>query len=286
MTEVENEQAFSKYLKEWVNSHYSEWYDFYHDVRCNRRSGIYLLKDGTSLMELLNSIMGNLEDKFSLLDDDSHLIPSRFASVSHLIGSLKWFKGYVDSFKPILDNNIKGKAIDNYIVAGIYNMVVEIDQMVDRCVKVYGDGGIRRPYQILREKLFNKDMDGFVESVNGVLKGVPYLSRKKKFDEGHFQTMIQILLIVLGFEPIVEQTLSDGRIDMVIKLDSLTYIIEFKYTDGGKSHACKALQQIKDNGYADTYRLTAQEIIGVGISFSGITKCINGMVTETLYKAE
>ena len=40
MTEVENEQAFSKYLKEWVNSHYSEWYDFYHDVRCNRRSGI------------------------------------------------------------------------------------------------------------------------------------------------------------------------------------------------------------------------------------------------------
>lgn len=92
--------------------------------------------------------------------------------------------------------------------------------------------------------------------------------------------MIQILLIVLGFEPIVEQTLSDGRIDMVIKLDSLTYIIEFKYTDGGKSQACKALQQIKDNGYADPYRLTA-EIIGVGISFSGITKCINGMVTET-----
>ena len=29
MTEVENEQAFSKYLKEWVNSHYSEWDDFY-----------------------------------------------------------------------------------------------------------------------------------------------------------------------------------------------------------------------------------------------------------------
>ena len=47
-------------------------------------------------------------------------------------------------------------------------------------------------------------------SVKGFLRSVPYLDRKRKFDEDFFQTMLQFLLMVLGFEPIVESVLSDG----------------------------------------------------------------------------
>ncbi len=92
----------------------------------------------------------------------------------------------------------------------------------------------------------------------------------------------QLLLTVLGFEPIAEQVLSDGRIDMVVKMGGITYIFEFKYTDGNKSQARNAMKQIKDKGYVEPYRLTSTEIIGVGVSFSGVTKNINGYCYENL----
>lgn len=283
MNEIKKEIELSRYLEEWSRNHYTEWHNFYHDVYQNRRNGIYLLYGGTELMNLLHSIMGNLEGRFCLPDDASHLIPTQFASISHLLSYLKWLKDYVESFKPYLDHNISDGLIDNYIISGICSMVGNIGQMVNRCVGVYQDNeSLPKPYQIIRTQLFENDIKGFVESVNGILKGIPYLSRKAKFNEGHFQTMLQILLFVLGFELIAEQVLSDGRIDMVVKMDFRTYVFEFKYTKGTKSQANSALKQIKDKGYADHYRLTSKEIIGVGVSFSAITKSINGYVKELL----
>lgn len=283
MSEVDKELELSKYLEEWSKKYYQDWKDFYDDVNQNRTIGIYLLERGNELMDLLNNIMGNIENHLLLPNDNSHLIPTKFASVSHIVDFLKRFKELVCKDKPIIVKNIPDAVIDNYIISGICEMVGQIENVADRCEKIYGHGEMPRPYQILREKLFNRDIDGFVECINAALKGVPYLSRKKKFNEGHFQTMLQLLLMVLGFEPIVEQTLSNARIDMVIKLDTLIYIFEFKYTDGFKLKANKALQQIKNKGYADPYRLTAHEIIGVGCIFSGETKNINDFKTEQLF---
>ena len=284
MNEYVREIQLSEYLEQWVNSHYGEWNAFYHDVGQNKRNGIYLLKGGTSLMDLVITIHSHLEEKFAPPYNNTHLIPAQFASVSHLIGYLKWFKSYVDKHKPIIEKNITDGVIDNYIISGICEMVDQIDQMVDRCIKVYGDDSLPKPFQRLREKLFNKDVEGFVELVSGVLKSIQYLSRKKKFDEGHFQTMLQILLNVLGFEPTAEAVQSDGRIDMVIRLNDLTYIFEFKYTQGKRSQASMALQQIKDKKYADPYKLVSKEIIGVGVSFCEATKNVNGMKHEVLYE--
>lgn len=286
MNEVENEQELSKYIEEWVKNHYCEWNSFYYDVRRNRKTGIYLLKEGTELMNLLDSIMGNIEEKFCLPSESSHLIPTQFASVSHLVSYLKRFKMFVSEYKPIIDENITNGEKDDYIILGIYRIIDEIEQVADRCERIYSHGDMPRPYQILRERLFNMDIDGFVECVNSVLSGVPYLSRKEKLNEGHFQTMLQLLLTVLGFEPIAELPLSDGRIDMIIKLNTLTYVFEFKYTNGTMSMAKKALKQIKDKRYAEPYKLTSKEIIGVGISFSGATKSINGMVSEILFETK
>lgn len=283
MSEIEKELELSKYLEEWVRNHYQDWNSFYHEVSRNKRNGIYLLKGGTDLMNLLHTIIGNIEDHFCLPDEDSHLIPTQFASVAHLIDYLESMKRHVLSYKPIIDKNITGEVISNYIISNICNMVGDIVQVTDRCVKIYGKGEIPRPYQVLREQLFKKNIDGFVDSVNSILKEVPYLCRKKKFDEGHFQTMLQILLVVLGFEPISERVLSDGRIDMVIKMDNLTYIFEFKYSADNDSAAKKALQQIKDKGYAESYKLTSKEVIAVGVSFSGLTKNINGHEEEVLF---
>ena len=287
MTEPEKELELSKYLEEWVNNHYGDWSEFYYDVVQHQTNGINLLEEAGLLKDLLNQIMGTLEGRFALPPNtNSHLIPTQFASVSHLVNYLEWFKGIIDSYKPAIEKNIKGEVIDNYIISGICDMVGQIDEVVDRCVKAYKNDAIPKPFQLLRAKLLDKDIEGFVELANSVFKRVPYLSRKTKFNEGLFQTMIQILLTVLGFEPIVEQNLSDGRIDMVVTLEKLVYIFEFKYTSGAKSQAKAALKQIKDKGYADPYKITAKEIIGVGVSFSKQTKNINGFEVETLYKKE
>lgn len=284
MNEIEKELELSNYLKEWVDSHYAEWNSFYHDVNRNRRNGIYRLEGGTILLNLLNDIMGNVEDKFSLPNNDSHLIPTQFASIQHLLRFLERFKKHVDSFKPLIEKNIQEEVVTNYIISGICGMINSIDETVDRCVRLYRVDNMPRPYQILREQLFEKNIDGFFQSIEGVLKGVPYISRKEHFNEGHFQTMLQILLTILGFEPVPEAVLSDGRIDMVLKLEALTYIFEFKYTEGNRSQARRALKQIKDKGYHKPYNIHSEEIIGVGVSFSKVTKNVNGFASECLYK--
>lgn len=284
MTEIEKEQKLNEFLKEWTNNRYPEWKEFYQHICKNKKVTIYMLKDGSLLMDLLDTIMGNIENYFYLPDDNSHLIPSKFSSVSHLVNSLKNFKEIVCKYKAIIYKNISSGVIDNYIIFEISTMVNEIEELANHCNRICGYGELPRPYQILREKLFNKDIEGFVSSVNSVLKGVPYISRKESFNESHFQTMVQLLLTVLGFEPIAEQPLSDARIDMIIKLNSLVYIFEFKYTNDSRSAGADvALQQIKDKKYADPYRLTANEIIGVGFSFSGVTKNINSYKEEQLF---
>ena len=282
MTEVQKELELCKYLEDWCRTHYSEWMEFYYYANRDKRNGIYRLVNGEKLMDLLDDITGNIEAKFDLPDENTHLIPTHFASVSHLIGWLKSFKNHVVGIMPTIERNINKGFGDNNIIIEISEIVNNIEQMVDRCVNVYDDIELPRPYQILREKLFQKDLKGFVESANNILKGVPYLIRKEDFNEGYFHATLEILLFVLGFETIGEYPLSDGRIDMVVKLDSLTYIFEFKYTKDKKSLAKEALQQIKDKGYADPFRLTSKEIICVGVSFSGDTKCINDFAEETI----
>ena len=283
MTEVEKEQELSSYIEEWSNEYYSKWKDFYDYVYRSRENGIYKLKAGCSLMDLLHSIMGRIEEYFLLSDEDIHLIPTKFASVCHLVRYLKEFKKFVCEYKHIIEeNSVDG--IYNDIIWGINEMIDQIELVADRCEKIYDHGEMPRPYQELRAKLLEDDIDGFVCCINDILKGVPYLIRKKRFNESHFHMMLQVLLMVLGFEPISEQTTSDGRIDMVVKQDDLTYIFEFKYTDNSELLADDALQQIKDKEYAAPYRLTSRCVIGVGVSFSGQDKNINDFKVETLFE--
>jgi uncharacterized protein in vnfD 5'region len=284
MTEVEKELALCEYLEKWARNYYARWEEVYESIFRNRKNEIYRLEGGTRLMDLLYNIMGNIEN--FIPNDESHLIPQRFASVSDLIDSLKRFKNIVCQYKPIILKNFSNDILGDYIVNDLYKMVENIEKVTDRCERIYCHGEMPKAYELLRESLFTKNINEFKDQVNSVLKNIPYLSRKTKFSEGHFQSMLQILLMVLGFKPGTEKTLSDGRIDMDIELDKLTYVFEFKYTEGGESEASRALEQIKDKGYAEGYRLTSNEIIAVGVSFSGETKNINGIKYETLKKGK
>lgn len=145
MDEQERELKLSLYLEEWVNNHYGDWHAFYHDVVQNQRYGLNLLKDSGRLRDLLEQIMGTIEGKFSLPNNESHLIPTQFTSIPQLLTYLEWFRDLIDSFKPTIVKNIKGEVIDNDIIAGICDMVSQIDGVVERCISVYGGCSLPLP---------------------------------------------------------------------------------------------------------------------------------------------
>lgn len=82
---VEKERELSLYLEEWVSGRYKDWSMFYHSTNQNKRNGIYQLKSGEQLMDLLDDIMGNIEEHFAF-DTKSHIIPSGFSSIPQLYG--------------------------------------------------------------------------------------------------------------------------------------------------------------------------------------------------------
>ncbi|MBP5365018.1 MAG: PD-(D/E)XK nuclease domain-containing protein, partial [Bacteroidales bacterium] len=60
-----------------------------------------------------------------------------------------------------------------------------------------------------------------------------------------------------------EYATADGRIDMTIETADYVYVFEFKYNKS----ASAALQQIKDNNYAEPFRASGKKIFLIGVNF-------------------
>jgi len=279
---VEKEKELSLYLEEWITARYSDWNMFYHSTTQNKRNGIYRLKSGERLMDLLDDIIGNIDEHFAF-DVNSHIIPSRFSSIPQLLQFLDNFQKHIKKQFHLIEKNIIGEETDS-IVIEMYKMCSDIDQMVTRCLSIYqADEDIPIPYQQARMALRNNDVKLFVELIGSLIKNVPYNIHKEKMDEGYFHTIIHVITAVLGMSPVSEAEISDGRIDMMMEYPTRIFIVEFKYEANGKDRSIEALQQIKDNGYAEAYYIKGKVIEGVGISFSKETRNVSAFVTERLY---
>ena len=89
--------------------------------------------------------------------------------------------------------------------------------------------------------------------------------------ELYFQNAFYIVTKLLGFYTEVERTISDGRIDMIVKTKDYIYIFEFKYDQ----NADVALQQIEDKGYAKPFATDGRKIVKIGVNFSREHRCID-----------
>lgn len=83
-----------------------------------------------------------------------------------------------------------------------------------------------------------------------------------------------------GFDVRVEDATNHGRIDMAVKLPTCIFLFEFKVVellpDGW------ALQQLKDEAYADKYRNENLPIVLVGVEFSRESKNVVGFESESI----
>ena len=279
---VQNEIELSGYLEEWGRNYYARWNDFYHDANQNKRALRAQLSNVDTLLDLLDSLIGNVEEYFSIAED-CHLIPSSFASVDKVISWLGWMKEYINKHIPIVEENYK-KVGTHYFLGEIYRMMYEFVAVVDRCQKVYAsDSALPLPYHQLRESLIKNDVPDFMDKLKSVVSGIPYSVRKECYNESFFHITVHTIMTILGFSPLSEDSTNKGRIDMVITLGGNTYIFEFKYSKKKSLHK-EALKQIIDKDYALKYKLGSSRIVGVGVGFTEAERGIYGYCFETLYE--
>lgn len=71
-----------------------------------------------------------------------------------------------------------------------------------------------------------------------------------------------------------------GRIDMAVLFNGNVYLFEFKVVELVPQG--RALQQIKDRGYAEKYRARGEPIHLIGVEFSKEQRSVVGFEVETL----
>ena len=98
--------------------------------------------------------------------------------------------------------------------------------------------------------------------------------------EGYYASIFYSHFAALGLDIRLEDTTSQGRIDMTVLFNGHVTIFEFKVVNADAQGT--ALQQIKDRGYADKYRTRGEPIHLIGVEFSKDSCNIVGFEVETL----
>lgn len=98
--------------------------------------------------------------------------------------------------------------------------------------------------------------------------------------EGFYASVFYSHLAALGLDLTPEDATSLGRIDLTLKFDARIWLFEFKVVESEPEG--RALQQIKERGYADKYRALGQPIHLIGIEFSRERRALAGFEVETL----
>ena len=98
--------------------------------------------------------------------------------------------------------------------------------------------------------------------------------------EGYYASVFYAYFASLGLDLTLEDSSNQGRLDMALKFRGHIYLFEFKVVE--LTPEGRALQQIKDRGYADKYRALGQPIHLIGVEFSKESRAVVGFEVETL----
>ena len=98
--------------------------------------------------------------------------------------------------------------------------------------------------------------------------------------EGYYASVFYAYFASLGLDITPEDASSRGRLDMAVRFNGHIYLFEFKVMELVPEG--RALQQIKDRGYADKYRAEGQPIHLIGVEFSREQRRVVGFEVETV----
>lgn len=98
--------------------------------------------------------------------------------------------------------------------------------------------------------------------------------------EGYYASVFYAYFAALGLELSPEDASHQGRLDLALRFNGQVYLFEFKVVE--LAPAGRALQQIKDRGYAHKYQAPGQVIHLIGVEFSREQRQVVGFQVETL----
>ena len=90
--------------------------------------------------------------------------------------------------------------------------------------------------------------------------------------EGYYASVFYSYFASVGFDIVVEDSGSDGRLDMAVRFNDTVYLFELKVVELAPEGS--AMAQLQAKGYADKYRGLDQPIHLIGVEFSKDTRNI------------
>ncbi len=118
--------------------------------------------------------------------------------------------------------------------------------------------------QTLREMyllIIKNKMDDALKLLKTFLSSIPRMDNASS--EGHYQSLMYVILTLFGFYTDVEVRTHTGRLDMALKTTTHIYIIELKINQSAET----AMQQINRKTYDDRFALSPLPVVKVGINF-------------------
>ena len=133
----------------------------------------------------------------------------------------------------------------------------------------------------LHRLLSANDLMGLKDLIHAFYAGIPhhwYDNNPIAHYEGYYASVFYSYFAALGLTVIPEDVTDHGRIDMTVKFNGHIYLFEFKVVE--LTPEGRALQQLKDKGYADKYRAEDLPIHLIGVEFSRKTRNVVGFEVE------
>jgi len=135
----------------------------------------------------------------------------------------------------------------------------------------------------LYDVLAATDFVGFRAHLDSLFAAIPYqwhIGNPIARYEGYYASVFYSHLAALGLDLTAEDASRQGRVDLSLKFNGRIWLFEFKVVE--MEPAGRALQQLKDRGYADEYRAAGQPIHLIGIEFSREQRGVVGSVPSEL----
>lgn len=167
---------------------------------------------------------------------------------------------------------------------GYPNQEVEQSLNASLLAAYTGNAGRAEEHRLrLEDLLASNDLMALRDLFQSFFASIPhqwYVNNQIAQYEGFYASVFYSYFAALGLDTQVEDATNLGRIDMTLKVCERIYLFEFKVVESTPDG--RALQQIKDKGYADKYRAQGLPIYLIGVEFSKEQRNVVGFEVELL----
>ena len=113
----------------------------------------------------------------------------------------------------------------------------------------------------LRTALNNSNIEDAIALLKQLFAHVPYQLHIK--EERFYHALLQMICIAAGMKAQSEYSTSHGRVDLVLDLSKIIYVIEIKFNESAQI----ALQQIEERRYYEQFLKSGKKVILLGLAF-------------------